>query len=208
MKYLPDFSEWLTDERIAVEEKAWAETEQYKRNASQVLKMVHRLAAPFPTVLELGCGSGWVPFGLGDVVRYLGVDKNSELIRLCYLRNPYDAKFHLSDIREVTPDVLESLLGVRCADIVCSFAVLKHFGLYEWREIFERMLRLGNHGVFQMQISDEASIDDGTEYHHTWLNKDEVLGCIVDAGHSLVSFDETWRGGPLAEWTLYTKRLL
>jgi cyclopropane fatty-acyl-phospholipid synthase-like methyltransferase len=208
MKSLPDFSEWLTSDRISAEEKAWAETQQYKRNVEQVLKMVDQLAIPRPTVLEMGCGSGWVPVGLGNSVSYLGIDKNPELLSLCVAKNhASDAKFHLCDIRHMTSEVLESLLGVPCVDIVCSFAVLKHFGLHEWKDIFSRMLSLGNHGVFQVQISDRGDIDDGAQYHHTWMGKETIFSCVSGSGHELISFDATWDSRVLHEWTIYTRRI-
>lgn len=203
----PDYSEWLTGDRLAREDAAWGETGQYHRNVEQVMRAVGCLASPRPLVVELGCGSGWMPLALGDRVRYLGIDKNPALIDLSRRRNAgSDAVFQIADLRDVTTAFLARLLSPAHADLFYSFSVLKHFALAEWELIFRSILALGDRFVLQLQTTDSASLDDGTEYHHTWINQDDVRRWIADAGCTLCWREETMRDGPLAESTFYIDR--
>lgn len=201
-----DYSEWLIGDRLDAEDRAWGETGQYRRNVEQVMRAIRCFAAPRPTVVELGCGSGWMPLALGDRVRYLGIDKSPALLHLSQQRNlGSDATFHLADLRDVTPATLAAL-GHPAPDIIYSFSVLKHFGLAEWESLLRRVLTLGDRFVIQLQTTDATSLDDGAEYHHTWINADDVSRYIADSGCVTRWREETMRDGPLAESTFYIER--
>lgn len=213
---LPDYSEWLIGDRLVAEDRAWGETAQYRRNVSQVLRAIRDLDQPAPPstpapplVVELGCGSGWMPLTMSNAVRYHGIDKSPALILLSQGRNNGTrARFHRADLRDVTPAALAALLypDGPAPDLVYSFSVLKHFSLAEWEAIFRGVLALGTRLVLQLQTTTLASFDDGVEYHHTWINEGEVERYLADAGCVVRWREETMHDGPLSESTFYIER--
>jgi SAM-dependent methyltransferase len=180
---LPDFSEYLSasPDRIAREESGWAAARHYQRNARQVMAAAALFGLGsgdgYFKVLELGCGSGWVPSVLPATLNYTGVDNNARLVELARARNISERAFIVADIRTVIPPP-------PTADLVCSFAVLKHFGLHEWERIFMSMLALGRVGVFNIQLapSGTSAYDDGTQFHHTWVTETMVEECVRSMG--------------------------
>jgi hypothetical protein len=174
---LPDFSEYLVGDRIAQEESGWARVRYYERNAAQVMAAARMfgLGERFH-LLELGCGSGWVPTALPDTIVYGGIDNNAQLLVLAAAKNGHHRMFYRSDLR-VWPTA-------PAIDLVASFAVLKHFGLHEWADVFTRMLSHGRHGVFNIQLCPPSrpAYDDGTEFHHTWIDEHMVERCVRGAG--------------------------
>ena len=174
---LPDYSVYLTPPRVAQEESDWAESKLYLRNAAQVMHAARLfgLGERFH-LLELGCGSGWVPTALPDTIVYGGIDHNAQLLVLAAAKNGHHRMFYRSDLR-VWPTA-------PAIDLVASFAVLKHFGLHEWADVFARMLSHGRHGVFNIQLGPPSrpAYDDGTEFHHTWIDERTVERCVRDAG--------------------------
>lgn len=193
---LPDYSGYLTEEeRIAKEEEGWAETEFYKRNAENIMiaSRKFKLGDSF-SLLELGCGSGWVPTVLPDSIAYLGVDNNPTLVEMAQHKNNRRRKFIQFDIREFSPSQLQRLTGKLRSDLVCSFAVLKHFGLHEWEKIFQKMLRLGVFGVFNIQLTLKEVFDDGVDYHHTWVSRNMVEKCVEAEGKKIVGSEILWSG--------------
>ena len=188
---LPDFSEYLTSSRVAQEEFAWASTRLFERNAANIISAakLFSLGDSF-RLLELGCGSGWVPTVLPLSIHYQGVDSNPSLIHLARKKNSPSREFILSDIREF--DLIHSPI-----DLVCSFAVLKHFSLAEFPEIFRRMLFFAPCGVFNIQTAPVA-YDDGIEYHHTWVT-DEMIQDIVREAKREVTLSETLHVSDLGE---------
>src|SRR5579885_1977183 len=146
-KIFPDFSEYLVGEKLEKEERDWARTKHYERYAVLVRDILDVIEKPKPRVLELGCGSGWMPRAINRPMYYLGIDKSKDLIDLCNSKNQ-----GLQDINFVCEDL--RLLGTLTdIDLCYSFAVLKHFGLHEWRNIFRSMIRFGEWGLFQLQVA-------------------------------------------------------
>jgi SAM-dependent methyltransferase len=176
---MQDFSEYLVGSKLLKEEADWARTKHYEKYAEAVLAgaLMFDLGIDFD-LLELGCGSGWVPSALPISIGYTGIDKHFGLLKLAAGKNHITRLFYQADIRHV-----EKRLGLRFSvDMVCSFAVLKHFSLHEWKDVFRGMLRLGKYGVFSIQTTDKEAYDDGTEYHHVWVPIKTVDECVKTEG--------------------------
>lgn len=188
----PDYSEWLTPDRLAEEERLWGEVEAYKVYAGLVdeaLSLAELDPSHQPSVREIGCGTGWVPTAISREVQYVGIDKNPRCLALARAKNP-GTHFVQADVRDIdyaTP-----------ADLVCSFAVLKHFGLHEWDALVTKILSFGRHAAFTLPVTDADSYDDGEEFPHVWINWHHLHRVLEQAGHRVV------RSGPLAgtseEW--------
>ena len=171
---LPDFSAYLTGDRLAHEDAMWAETRYYERNAANILAAARlfNFGDSFQ-LIELGCGSGWLPSALPSAIAYVGVDSNPGVLALARGRNYPERRFIECDIRA---------FACPPADLVCSFAVLKHFGLGEWEDIFRRMLRLGACGLFNILTSDGEPFDDGTEFHRSRVTEATVARVVAEEG--------------------------
>jgi len=173
---LPDFSEYLVGDKLLKEEEDWSETKHYEKYAEIIMTAtkLFDLGKSF-TLLELGCGSGWVPTMLDNSITYFGVDKNEALLEMARKKNNDERIFFRQDIRKFK-------MSPR-ADVVCSFAVLKHFGLDEWEDIFRRMLRMGRYGAFSIQVTyKKEPFDDGIDYHHVWVTEDMIENCALAEG--------------------------
>lgn len=170
---MQDFSEYLVGDKLVKEETDWARTKHYEVYVSvlEQARKLFKLPEAF-TLLEVGCGSGWVPTMLSDSITYYGIDKSPELIELARQKNKESRKFVQVDFRHFWPTATVK------THMVCSFAVLKHFGLHEWRDIFRRMLALAPYGVFSIQDTEGTPYDDGTEYHHIWVSDDMIWECV------------------------------
>lgn len=180
----PDYSAWLTPERVAVEETAWAEARFYEEAAAAITALAPR------RVLELGCGTGWVPTCLPPEMGYLGVDANPHCLARAREKNPR-RPFVQDDIRTFIPTVP--------FDLVCAFAVLKHFALAEWVDIVTRILSMAPAAIITMPIASEER-EDAFEFPHVWVTKETLRDTIKRAGHAIV---RTW-GEP--EWYIVTAR--
>lgn len=170
-----DYSVWLTPERLAVEEKLWAETAIYVRYAAELMRVVAEERCK--SVIEIGCGTGWVPTLLPARLDYVGVDANDGCLALAARKNP-KRPFMLGDVRS---------LDWPAGDAVCSFAVLKHFGLSEWSDVLAKVLSFGRVGLFTMNVG-PTDVDDFEQgFPHTWITRETLVSAIESAGHRLVS---------------------
>ena len=180
----PDYSSWLADHNLLKIEDSWKKAKFHEQYAV-VIKSVCAENA-LNTILELGCGTGWVPYELGQGFAYVGVDSNSECVDLARKKNP-GAMFVKKDIRNFRKGKVPPF------DVVCAFAVFKHFGLHEWRDVFRNALSLGKFGIFSMSISEEDH-DDGTEFHHVWVSEKTLTREIELAGHEMLETRVAWSG--------------
>jgi phospholipid N-methyltransferase len=184
---LPDYSEWLTDERLQVEEQAWLEAGFHKVYAREVDEALGRSIAP--VVLELGCGVGLVPEELIKArhrpVVYYGVDRNFRCACAARWRNPAVTVID-EDIRDILSSAdLEEEFAIPQPYLVCSFAVLKHFDIHESISLIQGILTLSPVSVFSIPVTFGLHKNDGLEFNHTWLNFDTVKGLIGKARKSI-----------------------
>lgn len=180
----PDISQWYTPERVAVEEDVWATGEHYCENALRIYGacQVYGLR----TLIEFGCGTGWIPKALDPSLIYVaGIDKNPHMLEYARKKNP-NVRFICADIRDLDVMVLS-------ADLVCSFAVLKHFSLSEWPVILRKILSRGRYGLFNQHAlpDDRAPFDAGTEWHSAWPQRCDILAAIAGAGHEVIAWDDS-----------------
>ena len=163
---LPDYSEYLNRPDML----DWIESE-WLRN-----EHIHNAQADFAntvitdlgikSVIEIGCATGNLAKRI-TCEDYLGVDKNESCIKLAREKNP-GKKFMVADIR--------SFKGK--ADLVCAFAILKHFSLEELPVIIKKLMGMGSYFIFDVPISEKTQ-DDGTEHNHVWLtvkDMEKMLG--------------------------------
>jgi SAM-dependent methyltransferase len=179
-----DYADWLTPERLAVEEAAWAQSATAARYAAGVRRLV--LWNGVHAVTEFGCGTGLVPQHLDDLaaadqlMRYVLVDRNEGCLAKARERNAgrlWWVEIEHMDIRDLHP----------MTPLVCGFATLKHFALDEWENVFARLFARAQFGLFTVALSGQAH-EDGVEYTHTWLDE----GRLADALRR-VSHHELWR---------------
>lgn len=179
---LPDYSEWLTGERYAEASRHWREDRLYERYGQLVLGYCE--AHDLESVLELGCGDGWLPRQLPPEIRYVGVDRNPDALDHARRLN-LDRAIHDRDIRQVTPTWIQEQTGSQEVGLVCAFAVFKHFGLHEWSDVVSGALRLGRRSIFSIPLSGK-DMDDGDEFHHVWVTP-RTLGAAVESGGHAVN---------------------
>ena len=193
----PDYSVWLDDpQHLAAEELAWGFNQESKAYALWVKRIIDSKHAS--SVLELGCGTGWVPLQMATLgvknIRYTGVDGSAGCVKLARTKTTYP--FIHADLRtlELTP-----------VDIVCSFAVLKHFALHEWDAVVAKVLRHGKHGIFTMNVGRDFD-DFGFGFPHTTVSLVHLREAVWKAGHEVLSVETSPCGGD-AEPVVFTRAL-
>lgn len=173
---LPDYSQWLTPDRLELEEQAWAGPD---RTWPHFVAAIDRLRAhtPIKSMIEFGCGTGWVPAALPETVAYTGMDANPGCVERARARNP-NRTFVVDDLRSLT------YVGAGF-DLTCAFSVMKHFGLHEWPAVLKRVLSYGMLGLLSIPTGFETK-DDGTEFPHVTLSESYLQEAVIAAGHDLV----------------------
>jgi SAM-dependent methyltransferase len=200
-----DYSVWLTPERLAEEERLWAEVGIYQLYAAELLKVA--TAEGCQSVLELGCGTGWVPMCLPEMLHYVGVDSNPGCITLARSKNGDrnlsgergpNRRFLIEDIRKV-------VRPVGGFDMVCAFAVMKHFALAEWAEVLaRRVLYHGRVGLFTMNVG-ESDVDDFEQgFPHTWVSAHTLAAAVGDAGHQIVEMELLYTGETMVRTCIHS----
>lgn len=182
---LPDYSAWLTPERIAVEDAHWQTMPREKQTAQTVAELAARMEHSCPHVMEWGCGTGVVASLLPDCLPYHGFDANAGCISRARDRNPTKA-FAVLDVRRM----VELQEGVALHDprveIGVALAFLKHFHADEWPYILQGLLWAAHCGVFSMPVS-ATTHDDGTEWPHLWVSPGDLDAAVQAAGHEIVA---------------------
>lgn len=175
---LPDYSAWLTPERLVHEESLWADPAQ--RTWPIFVDWINRLAADDSvcSIIEYGCGTGWVPANISPKLHYVGIDANPDCLLRAMRRNP-TRLFSLADVRIEQPLTF---------DVACAFSFLKHFGLHEWDAIVAKVLRRGRYGLFSMPVGDRNE-DTGTEFPHVWVTEEHLREAIHAAEHELLQME-------------------
>src|SRR6266403_150141 len=171
------YSEWFRNpENFSNEVKAWHSVGFQYTYAAHIALWCSKY--PIKRILELGCGIGLVPINLVPGIQYLGIDQSEEAIELATSSNSKSIEFRVRDIRN-----LDSLEWV--PDLVCSFAVLKHFSLEEWDSVFSSMLVRGDFGLFTMSIAEEDT-DDGILVHHSWITRERLSSLLKKSGYEML----------------------
>lgn len=184
---LPDISKWYTPDRVAVEDAIWIEGQHYRENVQRIAEVCR--SRHLRTVMEFGCGTGLVAANLPASVEYLmGIDDNYHMLERARERNS-KLEFIHADIRTLQGPAH----GTLQADLVCSFAVLKHFSLSEWPAILRIILAHGTYALFNMHAlpDDREPFDAGTEWHSAWPRRCDIVAAISAAGHKVIDWDDS-----------------
>jgi SAM-dependent methyltransferase len=195
---LPDYSEYLTPERLAHEDNVWADVKYYNVYADLIgSAILIGSATPYiRSVVEFGCGTGYVATCLPKTVEYLGIDAN----RGCVLR-AIDRNAMRPQITFVHADIRTA--QVEDVDVSCAFAVLKHFGLHEWDNIVKCVLRPGRNSVFTIPPATDTDYDDGVDYPHVHVTEARIRAAVNAAGHTVRRIDPL----PFDELAVFTSRV-
>lgn len=184
MPHLQGYDEWLTPERLLVEESQWGTT-TFQRlgnfiNAEILAKVISSYHIR-SNVVEYGCGTGWVPwllrnhFHILDPGGYIGVDRNPLCIKLCQYKNPHD-KWVIGDIEDFNA----------LSFLACSFSVLKHIHLGKWQRVWQHILLTAPIVIATLTLSRDEPKDTGTEHVHTYVPASWAYDLITKCGKSIV----------------------
>ena len=188
---LPDFCDWWTPDRILESDIAWREQEAYLEFADAIRAVAHRF--PINSVLELGCGMGYVGREIHSEFDYLGIDGNADMIAMARKHNAdWDTEFPHFEVGNI-----RNLRTIRKpVDLVCSFGVLKHFSLADWKDIVAKMLAVGRYGLIELITTYGPSVDTGEQnnegYHHIYINLSELPGAWLAAGHRILAYSNLY----------------
>lgn len=191
-----DYCDWLTLDRLMAEELLWSEQQLYERYGAAIRRLLDEYES-ISWITELGSGTGWVPGTLdliadsdrGGTLSYHMYDKNPHCIARSRERNA-----HRDWVRTLEGDI--RTLDIPVVDLICSFAVLKHFRLEEWSDIVVRMLRDASFGLFTMPLAD-TNLEDGTEFTHTRVTREHLVATLARVGHTILWEDATDPAEPL-----------
>ena len=178
---LPDYSEYLKRPKMLdYIESEWQKTLVLHERQADCINQI----SEDKNIIEIGCATG----NLAKLIKtneYIGFDKNEECIGLAKKKNP-DKKFVVNDIRDIRRSKNQQ------ADIVCAFAIMKHFGLHEWDDIMKKIISLSNEFViFDMPVA-EYTYDDGEVHghHHVWMTKDDLMNRLEYLGLEVYSVND------------------
>lgn len=179
---MKDIWEYYSNKNLALkEEEAWTETKLYQNNLDFIQDSIKHIKAyngeKIKTIVELGCGSGWIPKFLPLSIDYTGIDMNDIFLNLARAKNSVSRKFIKQDIRTVLFDDK--------FDLSICFAVIKHFSLNEVNSIIEKVINLAHYSIIQVNIARENK-DDGIDFHHTYLTGDRVISLIKNLGKVVI----------------------
>lgn len=191
-----DISEYYQEDLALKEEQAWTETKEYLRNFDQLSTILQDCK----TIIEIGCGSGWIPTLLPAEIEYIGIDKNAHFLEMCRHKNQGKNRiFKQADIRSINTNTV--------FDISCSWAFLKHFSLEEFDTILTNILRLGKKAIFEVQITKNWEYNDGIHFHHTFVSEDRLQNVITKSGYREINRIQTFESHNFKVFTVITERL-
>ena len=181
---LPDFSEYLKlPGKLQAEEAAWQASKYIHIRQAKVINEACK-KYKLKSVIEIGCATGNILNFMDKKLFYWGYDKNEYAVDMARKKFPQHS-FGVSDIREL--EVAPKM------DLVFSFAILKHFDLGEWNEIFQMISRHGKYFIFDINILRDKGVsefNDGIKFNHVWFTMDEIKKRIDAAGLELLDIFE------------------
>lgn len=190
---MPDYSEYLTPERLAIEDESWGRTRHYARNGQAVVDVIERFGTEC-RIVEFGAGTGWLArFVLKNagqfVSRYWAVDKNADEVRVASSKlDRYKQGITVEcDVRDWEPTASQP-------EITCAFAFLKHFSRDEWESVLRKMLKCASRfSLFELNVShvgeylDTGPVEDGVrQFPCLSVPNDEALRIVADEGFRVI----------------------
>lgn len=186
----PDFCDWWTPERMKEADEVWQKQKHYLELADTVREVMRRYN--LENVLELGCGAGYVGNELHREFCYIGTDGSEDMVEFAKRKFP-DPTYFKCNIRDMPKFLTRH-------DLVCSFGVLKHFSLDEWKDIVAKMLATAEYGLIELIATSGPSIntgiENGEEYNHVYVNENEIPDVWKAAGHQILDYMCPYTVGP------------
>lgn len=171
---LPDYSEFLKKPgMLAYIEQEWQKSDMHKNQAASISEYTKD-----KSVIEVGCSTGNLARFL-DCESYLGFDANEDALAMAEKKNPSKAfKFKFGNVRDLRRTKNQN------ADVVIAMAFMKHFGLHEWDEILNQLVKLSNGIVIIDCPIYKQTHDDGLKHghHHVWMEIGDLFSRFQKLG--------------------------
>lgn len=181
MQKFPDYSDFLDKEgMLEYIESEWKKNEHIHRAQAELVNKVVEENGIL-SLTEVGSSTGNMSQFL-KVSKYTGIDKNESSVLLAREKNK-DKEYHIGDIR--------SCKNMDKSELVCAFAIMKHFGLHEWSDILDILAYLSTKiVVIDVPIANKT-FDDGEQHghHHVWFNIDDLIKVFKSLRLEIVRMD-------------------
>lgn len=128
-------------------------------------------------ILELCCGTGWIPYGLPLQIGYLGIDVNEGCIELAREKNP-SREFGIGDVRTID--------HTKGFDLGLAFSCLKHFTLEDLDLVYGSLLRSCKKTLTTVYLRPNDVEELHHPYIHTAITMEHMERVIEENGHKLV----------------------
>ncbi len=169
----PDYSDWLTEDRLFGIEKEWAAMDR-----SELIAEIEKHDPK--TVVEFCCGTGWIPFGLSKDIEYHGFDSNLGCLALAREKNTEDS-------RGFTHANVIGLTYHAVTDMALALSCLKHFTLADWDRVYGTVLDAGLVTLCSVYLADEDREDKGFEFPHTAISREHLERVLSRHGHEIIN---------------------
>ncbi len=137
---------------------------------ARVRSRIERYRPGAESLLELGCGTGTMLAGFGDLQRLTGIDRSPEMLAIASEKVP--------GARLVEADITSFELDQHFDVVICVFDTLNHVTSFErWEALFERAhTHLEPGGLFIFDVNTTTKLE-GLAGYGPWF--DEVDGTTV-----------------------------
>jgi len=178
-----DYSEWITRERLIAEEVLWKKEVKEGKGNALIAKHAQMLCIRYglKTVIEVGCGTAWIPTLLKNVM-YVGLDANPICLEYAKRKNPNHLFVGPIDFREFKTE--------NYFDLVICFSTLKHFKLHEWVKIYQKVLSLGRYSIVTMNIA-QNKFSQRAEFTHSWVTMQDIRKATKEVRHRIIHKEGT-----------------
>ncbi len=164
---------------------------EYQRNAASrqqlCAKVLRRFLRPSQTVLDFGCGPGFLARAVSSQVRrVLAVDVSRGVIACARTLNGADNIHYFANSLNGLPSVADASV-----DLVYSFAVIQHLRKEQTASFFRefaRVLRPGGEGVIHLLLGN-STVQESTGWHarrvdlrRAWYDAEEITALARQAG--------------------------
>jgi len=171
---------------LELEEILWTDRLEDGRHANMASLFLRHLRGG-SLVVDMGCGTArWAevisPVGKPHPFVYSGYDKSSNVLNRARARRPDLAGGHL-----VAADITNMPLPDQSVDCAMLISVVKHFPPEEWMIPFREAMRISRDLVALTAIVGPETGEDGTDFFHSFVSRDEFEDEIERGGFEILS---------------------